>query len=290
MDVGRYLHRIGFAGEVRRDEETLHGLVQAHLHTVPFENLDIHLGVPITLDERAMYRKIVENRRGGFCYEVNGLLAVLLREIGFEVDYLSGQASLHGGFYPPFSHLALRVTVGGRPYLVDVGYGECIRAPMPLEVGAEQQAFGSTFTLREHGRGLRMVARDEQGHTRGYLLDLEPRQLPQFGQMCHFLQTSIESMFTRRRLCTLPTAAGRLTMVETRLIRSEHGTRSEREIPDEAAYLATLRTCFGIELPYMPRNKSDSLTGRLSKQAMMWQTRARRAWRRLTEPPLQVMN
>jgi hypothetical protein len=75
-----------------------------------------------------------------------------------------------------------------------------------------------------------------------------------------------------------------------RLIRSEHGTRSEREIPDEAAYLATLRSCFGVELPYMPRNKSDNLTGRLSKRAMLWQTRARRAWRRLTEPPLQVMS
>lgn len=285
MDVARYLERIGFGGAVGRDENTLHALVQAHLHTVPFENLDIHLGVSIVLDEHAIYRKIVERGRGGFCYEVNGLLGAMLRRLGFHVVYLAAQASRRDELYPPFSHLALRVTVAGRPYLVDVGYGDCIRAPMPMIAGAAQEAAGSTFVLRTHGQGLRLVARDEHGDERGYVIDPQPRRLEEFAVMCEFHQHSVESMFTRKRLCTLPTAGGRITLCEMRLLRSEHGVRSERDLVDEDDYLATLSTEFGIDLARMPRNKSHGISGLLACQAVDIQSRARRAWRRWTEPP-----
>jgi N-hydroxyarylamine O-acetyltransferase len=285
MDVARYLERIGFGGAVRRDENTLHALMQAHLYTVPFENLDIHLGVPIVLDEDRIYEKVVERRRGGFCYEVNGLFGALLRRLGFHVTYLGAQATRRDELYPPLSHLALRVLVADRPYLVDVGYGECIRVPMPMMAGATQQAAGSTFALREEGEHLRLVTRDEQGDERGYVIDPRPRRLQEFAAMCEFHQTSLESMFPRKRLCTLPTPAGRITLVEMHLIRSADGVRSERELAEEAEYLATLRTEFGIELPHLPRNRSNSVSGRLARQAVDLQSRARRAWRRWTEPP-----
>ncbi|HWN69965.1 MAG TPA: arylamine N-acetyltransferase [Haliangium sp.] len=285
MDVARYLERIGFDGAVHRDENTLHALVQAHLHTVPFENLDIHLGVPIVLDERLLYDKIVERRRGGFCYEVNGLLGALLRRLGFHVTYFGAQATRGDDLYPPLSHLALRVMLAERPYLVDVGYGECIRAPMPMMVGFTQQAAGSTFALREEGARLRLVSRDEHGDERGYVIDPRPRVLQELAAMCEFHQTSPESMFTRKRLCTLPTPAGRITLCETLLCRSDRGVRSERELESEAEYLAALRAEFGIELPCMPRNKSNGISGLLARQAVDIQSRARRAWRRWTEPP-----
>jgi N-hydroxyarylamine O-acetyltransferase len=285
MDVARYLERIGFDGPVRHDEETLHALMQAHLYAVPFENLDIHLRVPIALDEHAIYRKIVERRRGGFCYEVNGAFGGLLRRLGFQVDYLSAQASRRDEFYPPFSHLALRVTIAERPFLVDVGYGECIRAPMLMVPGTTQEAAGSTFILQAHESGLKLVSRDEQGDERSYLIDLTPRRLDEFDAMCEFHQHSLESMFPQKRLCTLPTPRGRITLCEMRLIRSEGGARSEQELADEAEYLTALRTHFGIEVPHMPRNKSSSISGLLGKQAVLLQSRARRALRRWTEPP-----
>lgn len=285
MDVARYLERIGFGGPVAQDEGTLYALVQAHLYAVPFENLDIHLGAPIVLDERLIYEKIVERRRGGLCYEVNGLLGALLRRLGFHVVYLGAQATSGDDLYPPLSHLVLRVTVSGRPYLVDVGYGECIRAPMPMMAGVTQEAAGCTFSLRPTGKTLRLVARDEQGEERGYIIDPRPRRLREFAVMCEFHQRSRESMFTRKRLCTLPTPAGRVTLCEMRLVRSEYGVRSERELANEVEYLATLRSELGVVLPRMPRNKSHGISGMLARQVADLQIRAQRALRRLTEPP-----
>jgi len=94
MDVGAYLNRIGFDGAPRQRADTLRALHAAHLETVPFENLDIHLGRPIVLDEAAFFDKIVRRGRGGFCFELNGLFAALLRALGFDVTMLSG-------VYPP---------------------------------------------------------------------------------------------------------------------------------------------------------------------------------------------
>ena len=85
MDISSYLRRIDYSGSREPSTDVLHKLHQAHLLTVPFENLDIHLGHPIVLGEAHLFNKIVNHRRGGFCYELNGLFAALLRELGFEV-------------------------------------------------------------------------------------------------------------------------------------------------------------------------------------------------------------
>lgn len=278
MNVERYLHRIGFDGAIRPDERTLCALMQAHLYSVPFENLDIHLGVPITLDLDAIHHKIVDRERGGFCYEVNGLFGWLLRELGFTVDYLSAQASRLGGFDPPFSHLVLRVWIAGAPYLVDVGYGDAMRAPMELSGGVEQRAFGSSYRLEARRGGFRFVTRDDQGLVHGYLIDLRPRAFEEFAGMCACHQLSLQSLLTRKRLCTMPTPTGRITLAETRLTIDEHGTRSAWEIADEAAYLAALRRHFGVDIPCMPPNKSERLVAQLGERALELRHRARRGW------------
>src|SRR4051812_2868960 len=110
MDVQAYLRRINYRGELAPTAATLRELHRAHLLAVPFENLDIHLGRPILLDEQALFDKIVAHRRGGFCYELNGLFALLLRDLGFEVTLLAaGVARADGGFGPEFDHLTLLV-------------------------------------------------------------------------------------------------------------------------------------------------------------------------------------
>src|SRR5580765_7650435 len=110
MDTAAYLARIGFTGSARPDAETLRGLHLAHLYTVPFENLDISLGRQICCDEERFLHKVVDLRRGGFCYELNGAFAALLRELGFRVTLLSARvAHEDGSASPEFDHMALLV-------------------------------------------------------------------------------------------------------------------------------------------------------------------------------------
>ena len=105
-----YLHRLGVRGPVPPTAKTLHQLHEAHLLAVPFENLSIHWQEPIVLSDDALFEKIVVRRRGGFCYELNGLFAALLRSLGFNVTMLSAEvADDRGEFGPPFDHLALAV-------------------------------------------------------------------------------------------------------------------------------------------------------------------------------------
>ncbi|HEX9438499.1 MAG TPA: arylamine N-acetyltransferase, partial [Roseiflexaceae bacterium] len=110
MDIQTYFQRINYHGPLAPTAETLRELHVAHLLAVPFENLNIGLGWPIVLDEAALFEKIVVRRRGGFCYELNGLFSALLRALSFDVTLLSaGVARADGGFGPEFDHLTLLV-------------------------------------------------------------------------------------------------------------------------------------------------------------------------------------
>src|ERR1044072_7427029 len=112
MNIDAYLERINYDGSREVNAATLRALQVAHLMSVPFENLSIHSGEPIVLNEDALYRKIVDQRRGGFCYECNGSFAALLRALGFQVEMLAaGVARRDGGFGPIFDHMALCVTL-----------------------------------------------------------------------------------------------------------------------------------------------------------------------------------
>src|SRR5262245_39731528 len=122
MNIQAYLDRIDYHGSLDPTAETLRALHVAHLLAVPFENLNIGMGWPIVLDRDALFEKIVLRRRGGFCYELNGLFAALLRALGFDVTLLSaGVARAGGGFGPEFDHLTLRVTTDDRPFAATQG-------------------------------------------------------------------------------------------------------------------------------------------------------------------------
>src|SRR5712691_1444436 len=147
MNVAAYLGRIGYKGKVSPTIETLRGLHRAHLFSVPFENLDISLGRQILCDENAFVRKIVERRRGGFCYEMNGAFAALLRSIGFKVTLLSARVPQpDGSDGPEFDHLTLRVDFE-EPWLADVGFGDSFMEPLRLQTGIEQEQEGRRFHI-----------------------------------------------------------------------------------------------------------------------------------------------
>lgn len=255
IDVPAYMRRIGYQGDLNPNVATLRGLHLAHLRAVPFENLDIHLGRPIVLEEDLLFDKVVSRRRGGFCYELNGLFAALLRDIGFAVAMLAAQFPLEPGRAgTEKDHLILLVQADdtGTPLLVDIAAGRRSFA-LPLEtatVAAQAQPeAGAAFRLLPEGDRCRLWRQESGGDwERVYAFAWEPRAFADFAEGCHYHQTSPESDFTRKRLCTLMTPTGRITLSERRLITTINGSRGERDLYDDAEWYETLRALFGIDL------------------------------------------
>lgn len=151
MDIQSYFERIGYHGALEPTWQTLRALHEAQLLTVPFENLAIRLGREIVLDEAALWAKIVAHRRGGFCYELNGLFALLLRSPGFRVYLLSAAvATATHGFGPDFDHLTLLVHLE-EDRLADVGFGESFREPLRLQAGLVQSQIRNSYRLECEG-------------------------------------------------------------------------------------------------------------------------------------------
>ena len=247
MDIPAYLKRIAYTGLLDVSPDTLRALHLAHLYTVPFENLDIHLGRPLSLDDAALFDKVVTRRRGGFCYELNGLFCALLRDLGFRVTMLSAEVARQaGGFSPPYDHLALRVDLDG-PWLADVGFGDGFRLPVRLDEAADQAQGDSAYLIIPDGDYRVLLRRDVGGDwTPQYRFTLQPHALADFAERCRFHQTSPHSHFTQARICTLATPSGRVTLSGMRLIVTTPAGRTETDLPSEAAYAAALRGRFGV--------------------------------------------
>jgi N-hydroxyarylamine O-acetyltransferase len=247
VEVSAYLERIGFSGPADNSLETLRRLHLAHLYTVPFENLDIHRSCPIVLDKAALFDKIVTRRRGGFCYELNGLFCALLRELGFRVTMLSARvARQEGDFSPDFDHLCLRVDLHG-PWLVDIGFGDGFRLPLRLNCAAVQPEEDHEYFIAVDGDSRVLNRSDGIGDWKPqYQFSLTPHALEDFSERCRFHQTSADSHFTRERICSLATPAGRITLSGMRLIVSTGPERTERLLNGPREYAATLREEFGM--------------------------------------------
>lgn len=248
MDIQAYLHRVHYRGSVVPTARTLRDLHVAHQLAVPFENLSIFLGEPIVLDEEALFDKIVVRRRGGFCYELNGLFAALLRELGFRVEMLSaGVAHPGGSFGPEFDHMVLLVSLERR-WLVDVGFGDSFREPLLLDESDEQRQNGRVFRIASYGPYRTLLRRDGDGDWKTrYRFTLQPRQMADYHGMSLFHQTSPESPFTRGRTCSLATLDGRITLREMRLIcTGPNGKREECAVTSEDEFEAILRERFGV--------------------------------------------
>jgi N-hydroxyarylamine O-acetyltransferase len=249
QDTRVFLERIGYAGPTAPTAETLREIHRAHMLTVPFENLDIGLGRKIVCDEESFVRKIVERRRGGFCYELNGAFAVLLRELGFKVTLLSARVARDdGSASPEFDHLALIVDLD-EPWLADVGFGDSFNEPLRMTPGIEQSQGRRKFRIVEESGGLHMeMAEPGEAWKRQYSFTLTPRQFTDFAGMCHYHQTSPESHFTQKRICSKATPEGRITLSDRNLIVTRNGKRKEKLLASEDEWRATLQEKFGILL------------------------------------------
>ena len=248
MDVQAYLQRINYPGSLSPDAQTLRELQVAHLLAVPFESLSIHSGEPIVLEDGALFHKIVGRRRGGVCYELNGLFAALLRALGFEVTVLSAQAAnAEGVFGPDFDHMTLMVALDER-WLVDVGFGDSFLEPLLLDERRDQMQGERAYLIVPEGPRLKLSQRiGNDGWKPQYRFTLQPYQYSDYAEMCRYHQTSPESHFTRARICSRATPEGRVTLSDLRFITTNvGGVREECLLTNEAEYATTLREHFGI--------------------------------------------
>ncbi|MGW0082184.1 arylamine N-acetyltransferase family protein [Streptomyces sp. NPDC003393] len=249
-----YLARIGAERPRQPNAAALAELHLRHLQAVPFENLSIHLGEDLSLEEKALYDKVVQARRGGFCYELNGLFAALLTSLGYRVTYLAARVHTAGGLGIPFDHLALcvRPADGSGPWLVDVGFGDHSHHPLRLDaLDSDQSDPAGVFRITAAPDGDLDVLRDG---TPRYRLETRPRALTDFEAGCWWHRTSPKSGFVAKGpVCSVLAPGGRHTLSGRSLITTTTtGHRQERMLATDAELLSAYHDVFGITLDRIP--------------------------------------
>ncbi|MFI1765969.1 arylamine N-acetyltransferase [Streptomyces sp. NPDC020800] len=281
--IDAYLRRLGAARPQQPTAEALRELHLRHLLTIPFENLSIHLGEEIVLEEKRLLDKLVEARRGGFCYELNGAFGALLAALGYEVELLAGRVyGDEGRLGIPYDHLALRVrTADGGDWLADVGFGAHSHFPLAFAERGEQADPGGTFRVAQAGPDAAGASGDgvSGGGTSGartssggevpagfadldvlrngtpqYRLERRPRVLGDFVAGSWWQSTSPQSHFTQSLVCSRVTEdGGRITLSGRKLTTTTaDGEKGTRELGTDEEVLAVYRKRFGIALGSVP--------------------------------------
>ncbi len=249
MQVDAYLKRIGYDGPATPDRATLQALHECHMRSAPFENLDIHLKRPIVLDEGRLYDKIVLDKRGGFCYELNAAFGWLLRALGFDVTYVSARVWNGQDFGPAFDHMALIVKLD-EPWLADVGFGDSSVRPLRFVPDATQSDGQRDYRLLHGDDAWIMQERDrETGEwNHGYTFTTTPRVLEDYVEMCDYQQTSPDSGFTQKLICSRATGSGRISLSNARLIVTADGRREEHHLASASEIQVVLAQHFNVAL------------------------------------------
>jgi N-hydroxyarylamine O-acetyltransferase len=253
MNTDAYLARIKYSGDVDPSSNVLLALQEAHLLTVPFENLDIHAEREIRLDPGVLFAKIVTMKRGGFCYELNGLFNLLLTEMGFRAALVSGRVfdRSRNTYGPEFDHMLSLVNVDGLMWLVDVGFGDFSMHPLRVFDREPQTDVNGQFLIEPDNHGSLVVSRfvpNEERYVPEYMFSLTERRLGDFSEMCRYHQTSSGSHFTQQRVCSIATTTGRITLMESRLILTNDTIKTEMLIRNEAEYRDALVRYFDIKM------------------------------------------
>ncbi|MDX1638757.1 MAG: arylamine N-acetyltransferase [Balneolaceae bacterium] len=254
FEIAPYLERIYYRGSPHPTVATLRELQKQHLTAVPFENLDIHYDIPIRLDIERFYIKIVLQNRGGFCYELNGLFHKLLRELGFNARIISAQVYDRDDseFGPEFDHLAIIATVNRREWLVDVGFGDFTLPPLLLPDDSrevQEDSNGMFRVTRVSGERILVEHATAPGSwVPEYRFRPVERTLGEFKDRCQYHQTSENSHFTHKNVCSRIAGGGRITLTDSKLrVRDSNGTQVQK-ISSNSMFRSMLKLHFNIEL------------------------------------------
>lgn len=248
LDLEAYLRRIGLEAAPAPDLAGLKALHCAHATSIPFENLDIQMGLPIRLDLVSLQAKLVQRRRGGYCFEHNTLFLAVLRASGFEVIPCEARVRLGAMEVLPRTHMLLLVTLAGAHWLCDVGFGgEGLLHPVPMDGEAHDQ-YQSTCRVVEEGR-LRVLQSFHHGAWEDlYAFQPDPRYPVDFEMANHYTSTHPESRFLKTLTAQLP-GPGVRRILRNRAYAELRGDETEgRELAMEDV-VPMLREVFGIEVP-----------------------------------------
>ncbi len=251
VDPRAYLSRIGAETPRGPTAKALRELHFAHLREVPFENLDIYRGVEIVLDRGQILKKVVDDRRGGFCYELNTAFHWLLTELGYRVTLLSAEvARPEGGFGIPFDHMTLLVEIDGERWLSDVGFGDSFLHPLRFVEGEvhEEPEYHYRLTWHESYWHLERAHRDRDDYEAQYRFTTASRLLADYRAGCEYHQKSPDSTFTQKVVATRALEDGRVTVTRDRVIVRQGNHRSETPLADEGDFHSALARHCGIHL------------------------------------------
>jgi len=250
LELSAYLDRIRFEGGVRPDLATLRAIHRAHQYAITFENLDVQLRRPVVMDLEPNYDKIVRRRRGGWCYELNGVMGWALDQIGFDVTRMSaGVMRARAGDAQLGNHLCLLVRLD-QPYLVDVGFGGSMTEPLPLRA-SEREDRPYRLGLSELDDGHWRFAEIAHGDGDDFSFDFRaaPADEALLARKCRFLQTDPASPFIQNLVVQRRTADAHLSL-RGRVLAAIHTTRVDKKLLNSADELvATLRHSFDLDTP-----------------------------------------
>jgi len=261
IDVDRYFARIGYTGSPRPDLETLRALTKLQPAAIAFEAVDVLLGRPVDLSPRAIQAKLIDSGRGGYCFEQNGLLKRVLGALGFEVEGLIGRVLwMQPPEAPlmPLTHMMLRVTIDGEPWLADVGFGSCVPgAPLRFDdSGAEQPTLHSPFRLTRRGTWTLLETQLSDGWYPLYVISPEPALESDYIAANWYTSSHPESGFRHNLRVALTTPEYSIGLFNNRLtVRHVRGA-VERSILGEREIADTLISTFGIRLDARSANEA----------------------------------
>lgn len=247
----QYLERIGLKEFPKPDEE---GLKQAHAaqaFSIPFENFDIHLGRLISLKPEDLAAKLIYGKRGGYCFELNGIFHLALKSLGFSVQPVLARV-LYGRSDPGArTHQVLVVTISGRKWLADIGFGgPGLRLPLPMVVDRFEEQYGERYRLRQDPTyGMILQKESKNAIVDLYSFDERERTMDVDIDMAnHFTATWPDSIFRLHRMCALPKPWGRITLVDMELSIYRDGQSTIRTLSPGSSYMDAITQNFGISL------------------------------------------
>lgn len=248
VEAKEYLKRIHFEGSPTPTFKVLCKLQQQHLLHVPFENLDIHYQNAITLDTHKFYRKIINDARGGFCYELNGLFYELLTFVGFKARRISASVYEDGAYSEEYDHLALVVDIDTTSYLVDVGFGDFSFGPLDLNLRDLQKNKNGSFKVEMLDDNEYVIHKQvENERVPQYRFHGTARTLHDFRSRCDYHQYDPSTHFTQHKVISIDTAFGRITLTENKIKIRKFAEVSEIPVRDSEDFEMKLQELFSID-------------------------------------------
>jgi N-hydroxyarylamine O-acetyltransferase len=243
-----YLDRIHYTGNTELTYETLYKLHTGHTFNIPFENLDAANHLPISLELDALFDKLVTRKRGGYCFEMNGLFTHVLKTLGFGVTPLLARTAFGVGKYSAKLHEVLLVELDGSSYLADVGYGNNgIAAPLPLVTRQEHKQFNNIYRFQlDTDAGYILERKEGAEWTPMYAFTPEPCIPEDYEVANYFTSTHPSSFFRMAKFVTMPTPEGRITLMGTNFKVIANGEITETSVDSDEEFDTILHERFGL--------------------------------------------